>query len=369
MKFAVAVLAAILLSSLSASAAIHGVVTNETTGKPQAGVEVAVMKLEGGMVQIGSAVSGPDGKFSIDVPPPAADVPYLVSGTYQDVAYHAAARDVTTDVNVKVYEKTTDKSAVKYAVEQLIAEPRSDRLMISEIYTVRNETSPPRTLVATGTDKDTFHFTAAHGLVQDLQVAISGPSALPLKQTATEHDKGVYGVEFPFRPGETKIEVNYRLPYDSSFTFEKSSTKSLLSGSPEIAVIVPMQGVQVAGSSLTLNHEEPKQGAAFYDWKSAAPLKFTLNGALPDNPAGAVPNQVAAPGAGLGAQAEELSTMENQNFIFQARWKILIVLGSALILGLAYLYRTTPVLPPPTAANTDQPQPSVPAPPQNAARR
>ena len=44
--------------------------------------------------------------------------------------------------------------------------------------------------------------------------------------------------------------------------------------------------------------------------------------------------------------------MENQNFVFQSRWKILIILGSALILGLAYLYRTnpTPAKPPQNAA-------------------
>ena len=332
--------AAIALFTLSASASIHGIVTNETTGKPQAGVQIAVMKLDGGMVEIGSAVTGADGRFSIEAPPPSGEVPYLVSGTFQGIPYHAAARDASTDVAVKVYEKTTDRSVAKYVAEQLIAEPRAGRLMISEIYTIRNESSPPRTLVASGSDKDNFHFTTGKGLVQELTVAISGPSSLPLKQPATEHDGGVYGLDFPLRPGESKIEVNYRLPYESSFSFEKNATKSLVSGTPEISVIVPVDVVQATSPNLTLAKKDPQQGAAFYDWKGTAPLKFDISGLLPDTPT--APNQTAAPDAGLGAQSEDLSTMENQNFVFQSRWKILTVLGTALLLGLAYLFKMSP---------------------------
>jgi hypothetical protein len=317
------------------------VVINGTSGRPQAGVQIALMKLEGRMVEIGSAVTGADGRFSIEAPPPSGDVPYLVSGTFQGVPYHAAARKPTEDVNVEVFDKTTDRSVVKFVAEQLIAEPRAGRLLISEIYTLRNESSPPRTLVASGSDKDNFHFTAAKGLVQDLNVAISGPSSLPLKQTANEHDGGVYGLDFPIRPGDSKIEVNYRLPYDSSFSFEKAATKSLVSGTPEITVIVPNNVVQAASPNLTLAKQDVQQGAAFYDWKSSGPLKFEITGMLPESNA---PDQTAAPGTGMAGEAgaEEISTMENQNFIFQSRWKILIVLGSALLLGLAYLYRMNP---------------------------
>ena len=83
-----------LLAAASLQAAgINGVVSNGTTGKPQAGVHVSLMKLDQGMVEIGHAVSGADGGFSIDAPPPAADIPYLLRADYQDVQYHGAARD------------------------------------------------------------------------------------------------------------------------------------------------------------------------------------------------------------------------------------------------------------------------------------
>src|SRR5437763_1392680 len=92
------------------AAAIHGIVVNETTGKPQAGVQVTLMKLEQGMVPIGSMKSSADGSFTIEAPPPSAEIPYLVRGDYQNIAYHAAARDASTEVKLKVYDKTTDHS-------------------------------------------------------------------------------------------------------------------------------------------------------------------------------------------------------------------------------------------------------------------
>ncbi len=333
-------------------ASIHGIVTNGTTGQPQAGVTVTLLKLEQGMVEIGKATSDTAGRFSIEAPPPAANIPYLVRGTYQEVAYHAGARDAAADVHVQVYEKTLDRNAVHWVAEQVIVEPRPGRLMVAEVYTLQNNTQ--KTLAASGADKDTFHFVAAKGTVSSLTMAISGPSQMPLRQVATEHDDGSYGVEFPIRPGETKVEVSYQLPYSGSFNFEKPAAKSLVGGKPDVTVIAPMNGVTLFGAGLTKSRDEAAQGATFYAWTSNKPLAFALNGTLPEDPAaaGAGGSQVSAPPGGASANGrdappplagqasqEDIATMENQNFVFQLRWKILIVLGTALALGLAYLYR------------------------------
>jgi hypothetical protein len=342
-----------LLAAVSLpAAAINGVVGNGTTGKPQAGVHITLMKLDQGMVQIGSAVSGADGTFSIDAPPPAADVPYLVRADYQDVAYHGAARDNIKPVNILVFDKTSDRSKVMLTSHQLIVEPRQGRMLVSEVYTINNQTSPQRTLVGSGVGsgslKDTFQFTAAKGVVQDLNVSVSGGSQLPLRQTANEHPNGVYGLDLPIKPGEMKVEVNYKLPYEDSFAFEQNAGKSLLSGTPEVTVIAPLDVVTLAGTSLTLTKQEPKQGAAFYAWNSPQPLKFSISGVLPESggpAAGGGGGQTVASGEGGGDanSSEALSTVENQNFVFQARWKILIVLAAALLLGLFNLYRQAPL--------------------------
>jgi hypothetical protein len=348
------------------AAAINGVVNNGTTGKPQAGVHIILMKLDQGMVEIGNAVSGADGSFSIDAPPPAADVPYLVRADYQDVAYHGAARDNIKPVNILVYDKTSDRAKVVLAGQQVIVEPHQGRMLVSEIYTINNQTQPPRTLVGSGSVKDTFQFSASKGVVQDLNINVSGPSQLPLRQTANEHPNGVYGLDIPIKPGEMKVEVNYKLPYEDSFAFEKNAGKSLLSGTPEVTVIAPLDVVTLAGTSLTLTKQEPKQGAAFYVWNSPQPLKFSISGVLPEGgPAaggeGGQGGGAAAGGEGGGDanSSEALSTVENQNFVFQARWKILIVLAAALILGLFNLYRQAPLATVPGKQKAQAQQPPV----------
>ena len=164
---------------------------------------------------------------------------------------------------------------------------------------------------------------------------------MPLKRAANEHADGTYGLELPLKPGETKIEVNYRLPYEGSFSFEKAGGKLLLAGAPEVSVIAPLDAVKLDSPLLKLEKQEASQGAAFYNWTSTQPLKFGISGILPEKAEGEAPPQSSGPGAGGDANSsEDLSTMENQNFVFQVRWKILIVLAAALTLGLANLFRT-----------------------------
>jgi hypothetical protein len=247
-------------------------------------------------------------------------------------------------VNVQVFDKTTERGKVVLASHQVIVEPHQGRMLVSEIYSINNETQPPRTLIGSGSQKDTFQFTASKGVVQDLNINVSGPSQLPLRQTANEHPNGVYGLDLPLKPGETKVEVNYKLPYEDSFQFEQNAGKSGLSGTPETTVIAPLDVVTLAGMNLTLTKQDPKQGAAFYAWNSPQPLKFSISGVLPEGggPAEGGAAGPASSGSGEGgdaASSEALSTVENQNFVFQARWKILIVLAAALAFGLVNLYR------------------------------
>jgi hypothetical protein len=362
------ILAAASLQAAADPSAIRGVVNNGTTGKPQAGVHITLMKLDQGMVEIGNAVSGTDGSFSIAAAPPAADVPYLIRADYQDVAYHGAARDAVKPVNVTVFDKTTERAKVVLSSHQVIVEPRQGRLLVAEIYSINNETQPPRTLVGSASQKDTFQFTASKGVVQDLNIAVSGPSQLPLRQTANERPNSVYGLDLPLKPGETKVEVNYKLPYEDSFQFEQNPGKSQLSGTPETTVIAPLDVVTLAGLDLTLTKQEPKQGAAFYAWNSPQPLKFSISGILPEGggpAAGGDGTQAAPSGAGGGGEggdansSEALSTVENQNFVYQARWKILIVLAAALAFGLINLYRQGALVQPAGKPKAQAPQSPV----------
>ena len=318
-----------LLPQLPAVAAVRGTVTNGTFGRPQAGVSVTLLKLEGGMVSAGQAVTDSAGGFSIDAPPPSGGLPYLVRADYRGVAYHSPVPPgAEKEIRIDVFDTTSDTSSVKLVSHQVIAEPRPGRLMVSEVYTVSNSTSPPKTYVGSGKGKETFRFFVAEGKAEELQVSASGPNRMPLRQTTLERAPGAYALQYAFRPGESHVEVSYRFPYESSFLFRKMKGKPSLPGSSQTTLIVPLEGVAVSGPGLTFVKNDETQGAAFYSWNTPAPIEFQISGALAE-----------APSAAGGTPEEEVSTVETPNFIFQARWKILIVLGAALALGLAHMYR------------------------------
>ncbi len=329
--------AALLCWTLPAAAAITGVAANGTTGKPQSGVAITLIKIGQGMVEIGKATTDAQGQFRIDAPPPSGELPYLVRGEFRGVNYHAPARASAAGgdiaVRVEVFDTTTDRATLSLARHQVIVEPRPGRLMVEELYTVNNSSKPPRTYTGSGTAKDTFLFTIADGKAEEVQASVSGGSQMPLKQAVLDRGESAYALDYPIRPGETRVDVSYRLPYDSSFVFRQRKAKGGLSGAPETIVIAPMDLVTLTSPALSFNRKEEKQGAAFYDWKSDTPVTFEIKGTLPE---------LAADGADGGAggdQQEQLATIENPNFVLLAGWKILVVLGVALALGLGHLYR------------------------------
>lgn len=316
-----------------AATGISGVIRNGTTGKPQAGVEVVLMKLEGGMATVGQATTDTEGRFRFDAPPPTGELHYLLRAEYRGVGYHAAPRpaeqgqDLRADM--EVYESTTERSAVRTTRHQVIVEPRPGRLLVAESYTLANEGAPRRTYMgASATNKETFRFILPEGRAEELSVLVSGPRQMPVRQNATRRGEAEYAIEYPLRPGETRVDVNYRLPYESAFTFRKKGGNP--SGSAaETAIIAPLEAVTLSGTGLTPANRDESRGAALYSWNSKGPLQFDIAGVLPE----------ARPEAGPGGAEGESTTVENPNYVFLVRWKILVVLGVFLALGLAHLYR------------------------------
>src|SRR5438128_1115521 len=92
------------IASASMFAAVEGVVTNQTTGKAQASVEVSLVKLGEGMDTVGTVKSDAEGKFRFDKDVDPAS-PYLVQTVHQGVNYNKVlppgAR--TTAISLNVY--------------------------------------------------------------------------------------------------------------------------------------------------------------------------------------------------------------------------------------------------------------------------
>ena len=85
----------VIASACVALAAVDGVVTNQTTGKPQGGATVTLIELGSGMKNIGSVKSSADGKFTFPADMQAG-TPYLLQAHARgcELQPHAAPRYV-----------------------------------------------------------------------------------------------------------------------------------------------------------------------------------------------------------------------------------------------------------------------------------
>jgi hypothetical protein len=252
-------LAAGLWFACCAFGAIDGTVVNQTIGKPQSGATVTLYKLsQNGPEQIESVKSGADGKFHIaqDAEGPG---PRLVQAAYDGVTYNRILPPGTpsNDVTVEVYNSSKQPGSAKVAQHVVLFEPARGQLVVSEIYIFRNDGKTTYNDVDAGTLRF-FLPPAANGAVQ---VNATAPQGMPVRQAAEKTSTpNVYKLAFPIKPGETRIDVGYNLPFTSPGTFEG---KILYRGGP--TQLGAPNGVTIKGDNIRPMGQEPRTQASIYD--------------------------------------------------------------------------------------------------------
>jgi hypothetical protein len=323
-----------LLASFSAAmhaADIKGTVTNATTNKPAAGDEVVVLSLVGGMEEAGRGKTDAQGRFAISIP--AGDAPHLVRVIHQGVFYHAPAANGTSAVDVTVYDSARQ-------VENIIGEGRvvrvlnagAQQLEITEMYTLRNESNPPRTRMS----DQSFEVTLPEGA--EMQEAMAaGPSGMPtITALSPAGKKNLYAFAFPVRPGRTQFQVTYKLPYNGSHDFTLDSEMPLA----ELGVMLP-KSMHFNSVGQMFQPAADENGMAVFVAKSVSAgdkLKFSIagEGTAPgsNETAGATGNsEPAHPGGGLGAPINAPAPLSNSS------WYLLVILAAVLAGGAAWLWR------------------------------
>jgi hypothetical protein len=239
--------------------AIDGAVVNQTVGKPQAGATVTLYKLtQNGPEQIESVKSGADGKFHIaqDAQGPG---PRLIQAAYDGVTYNRILPpgSPSTDVKVDVYNSSKQPGSAKVGQHVVLFEPVRGQLMVSEIYIFRNDGKTTYNDVDAGTLRF-FLPPAANGAVQ---VNATAPQGMPVRQAAEKTPAtNVYKLAFPIKPGETRIDVAYNLPFTSPGTFEG---RILYKGAP--TQLGAPNGVTIKGANIRPTGQEPRTHASIYD--------------------------------------------------------------------------------------------------------
>ena len=241
----------VLAGSLAAQGqTLRGTVTNGTTKKPVAGVDVLLLRPDKGMAEEARTKSNARGEFTFQLP----DTQFMraVRVRYQNVNYHQAVFPGSTSAGVTVYEAAPTVVGVRRVDESMVIQARADQVQVYEIFNVQNDSQPPRT-------QPDFSFYLPEGAVVDSGEAIRA-GAMPLKTAPApvEGQKNKYLFSYPLVPGQTHFELTYTVPYTGTLKFEPK-----FAGPVEKFYVLTPRSVQFSPLSASAYEEAPQRVKEF----------------------------------------------------------------------------------------------------------
>ncbi|MGB9455672.1 MAG: carboxypeptidase-like regulatory domain-containing protein [Bryobacteraceae bacterium] len=321
--------AVLLLLGLPLSASITGTVINGTTGAPQAAATVTLYKFgQGGMEPVTDTKTDAQGKFTIDQNT-AGPGPAMLRVEIDNVTYNhmLPPGTPTTGITFDVYNAGRQPHDVKISKHMLLFQPSSGGPMtVDETFLVDNSGKTTWVDPVNGTVR--FYLpAAAQGKVQANAAAPDGlPIPIPTGKTATPE---VYDTKFEIKPGETRIDLAYTVPYTAGTAYAGK-----IPSHDENTYLVAPDGVTLAGAGLEDLGEEPRTHAHIFGLAGAA-YRIKLTGAV------AAPT-AAEPAADSAADNQDSGGSQIQVILPRVNGKAPLIVGLALaILGLGFvlLYR------------------------------
>ncbi len=302
-QLALAAVAAALPLSLAA-ATISGTVTDRTTNKPAGGDTAVLLDLQQGMQESARTTVDKQGHYSFNV----ADTSgmHLVQIEHQKASYYGPVPPNTTTVNIDVYDVAPSVEGVHTYADVSRIETNQQGLSVTESWFIRNESKPPRTQFG----PHAFEFYLPEGAILEGATA-TGPGGMAVSTTPVpEATKGEYAFLFPVRPGETRFQVGYHLPYSGSLDIHARV------GMPtdNVAIMLP-KSMKLSGAAFQpLPADAAEPGVNTFLATSVTPAKpvdFTVSGSgsMPREAQGQPQGQpgqgamgTAMPGADASAQ-------------------------------------------------------------------
>jgi hypothetical protein len=252
---------------------IQGTVTNGTTGKPAAGVEMILIQLQGTMKPVANTKTDASGHYTFHNPGLGAG-PMLIRAVYRDVFYHEPATPDKSVIDVTVYEPTDKSSAIAVTVHAVIVQPNGPDLNVTEEYNISNKTQPP---MAYYRADGSFVFSLPPGAELG-NISAGGSSGMPVVQTAIDKGKNEKAIAYSFRPGDSAVSLTYKMPYPGNQA--KLSVNSRYAVE-HLGVFAP-PSVQVTGGNFTPKGQAEGFNAYTRDTVAAnTPVAFSISGTAP----------------------------------------------------------------------------------------
>ncbi len=343
-SYRVAFLIVLAFFSISAfGQKVSGTVTNGTTGKPAANVEVTLLTLANGMSESGSTRTDAQGHYSM--PMENTGGPHLIRATYQGANYFTMVPPGMSQGNISIYEGAKKVDGISGTVDVMKLQSDGKTLQAIELWAVDNKSNPPRTLNA----DNSFEIVLPDG-AQIEEADAQSPNGQPIQTMPVPlKAKNHYGFNFALKPGETRFQIAYQMPYSGAADL----SPTLLMPYEHFVVMVP--------SSMKLDFKDSSQfqpmadqpGSTVQVARAAGPgtnvsFKVSGTGTITDNSAQAQGGQGTMgvqqddnrPGGGLGVP------IDSPDALARYRWSLLIAL-LVVLFGVAYLAlsRTAPHAP------------------------
>ena len=311
------------LVSFPAFSAVTGTVINRTTGLPQAGATVGLNKLgQNGIELIDQAKSDAQGKFSINQTPQGT--PYVIRTAFDGITYNhmLPPGSPSTDLTIEVFNVTKQPGAAKVSKHMLLFEPSGGQLTVNETFLFNNDGKT----AWYDADNGTLHFFMPASAGGKATVQGTAPEGMPIgAEVGTTGTAGVFKVDFPVKPGETRFDIVYTVPYTDGADYEgKVVTKD------ENTYLIAPNGVTLDGAGLNDLGVEPRSQAHIYGL-AATSYKIKLTG---------TPVAATTADSGEGDQPDNGPQIEQimPRLYSKAVPIILLALG-ILAVGFALLYR------------------------------
>ena len=266
-------LCALPVPALAQTGTITGVITNKTTNKPAAGDDVVLIRLAQGMQEATRTKTDARGRYTLEVPDPGI---HLVRVTQDKANYFKPAPPGTAKVDIDVYNAAAKVEGVvgEADVMRLQTDETGKSLKVVENFFVRNDSSPPMTQFS---DRP-YEFYLPPGAVVEGSAALA-PGGMPVQAAPVPlGDPNHYAFIFPIRPGETRFQVSYHVPYDGSLQFTPKPTLA----TDTIAIMMPKSMTFKASTPTSpfspVTEETTAQTFVARNVSPSEPLGFTVSG-------------------------------------------------------------------------------------------
>jgi hypothetical protein len=269
----------------------------------------------------GDVKADAQGKFTVDG---VVQGPTLVRVTVDGVTYNkmitpgAPSEGITLDV----FNASKQKSDSKVSKHMILMEPTGSELVVNEAYIVSNSGKTAWNDPANGT----IHFFVPAGVKGNIQVNATPPAGMPLQAAPQKtSEANVYKLDFAMRPGDTRVDLTYTVPYTENAPF----AGKIVSGDENTYLIVP-NGVTLKGDNLNDLGQEPRTQAHLFGVKGTS-YEVQLAGAVSPRNSEATTDSGANDGQ---PPITQILPRVNQKQL----WIVGLALG-ILALGFVLLYR------------------------------